>query len=102
MPCWGPLVWRCAGAAADALGAAADAGMPIRRLGGAEGVVRREHLGLGLVLAVQRCVRCAVMALREDRERLGSGTPRYSSANVQFERGEFALSILSVSLSTAV
>ncbi len=33
-----------------------------RRLGGAEGVVWHGHLGLGLVLAVQCCVQCAVMA----------------------------------------
>lgn len=29
--------------------------------------------------------------MREDRIRLGPGTPRYSSANVHFQRGEYIL-----------
>lgn len=33
------------------------------------------------------------ISLREDRHRLGPGTPRYSSANVQFKRGEFVPSV---------
>ncbi len=37
------------------------------------------------------------ISMREDRERLGPGTPRYSSANVQVKRGELARSTLSVS-----